>query len=92
MSYAKKNLKNVIGSLVLMAAVAVISMWQFYVYATFKDAAGRVAEGGTSHLVWSIVSATIACAIGFLVFSVFLRHDTDDELHITSPPRSRKLA
>jgi high-affinity Fe2+/Pb2+ permease len=92
MSYARKNLKNVIGSLVLVAGLAVISMWQFHRYANFQDAAGRAIEGGTSHLVWSIVFAAIACGIGFLVFSVFLRHDTDDELHITSPPRRRKLA
>jgi hypothetical protein len=25
-----------------------------------------------------------ACVASFFVFSVFLRHDTDDELHITS--------
>ena len=92
MSYARKNLKNVIGSLVLMIAIGVISMWQFYKYATFKNAAGIPVDGGTSHLVWSVVFAVLACGIGFLVFSVFLRHDTDDELHITSPPRRRKIA
>lgn len=87
MSYARKNLKNVIGSLVLVVTFAGISTWQFYKYATFANA-----EGGTSHLVWSIVLAAVACGIGFLVFSVFLQHDTDDELHITSAPRRRKAA
>ncbi|HXD34704.1 MAG TPA: hypothetical protein VN643_26535 [Pyrinomonadaceae bacterium] len=91
MSYARKNLKNVVGSLVLMSTIAAISMWQFYKYASFTNGAGA-SEGGTSHLVWSIVFAAAACGIGFLVFSVFLQHDRDDELHITSPPRRRKIA
>jgi hypothetical protein len=33
--------------------------------------------------------AIFACIAGVLVFSVFLRHDTDDELHITAPPRAK---
>jgi hypothetical protein len=34
----------------------------------------------------AIVMAVFACFIGFLVFSIFLRHDTDDDLHITFAP------
>jgi len=32
--------------------------------------------------------ALVACVAAFVVFSVFVRHDTDDELHITSTRRA----
>ncbi len=87
MSYATKNLKNVMGSIVGLIVVAAIGIWQFYAYVTFKDANGLVnAEGGAMHLLLAIMMAVFACFMGFLVFSVFLRHDSDDDLHITFAP------
>ena len=79
MSYAKKNLKNVTGSIIGVIVVAAIAIWQFYLFVTFKSL-----EGGTSHLWWAIAMAVLACTAAFLVFSIFVRHDTDDDLHITS--------
>ena len=91
MSYARKNLKNIVGAIFLMIAIASVETWQFYEYATFESVRGIVnASGGTSHLVWSILLAGVACGIGFLVFSVFLQHDTDDELHVTVSTRRRR--
>jgi hypothetical protein len=85
MSFARKNLMNISGSIIAVIAVAAISLWQFYVFVTFRDANGVVdPQGGISHLWWALVLAVIACAGGFFVFSVCLRHDRDDELHITS--------
>jgi hypothetical protein len=83
MSYARKNLKNMMGSIVGTIAVAGIAIWQFYLFVTFKSA-----EGGTSHLWWAIAMAVLACGAAFLVLSVFVRHDTDDDLHITSTRRA----
>ena len=86
MSYPRKNPKTILGAIVLMISIAALAAWQFYKYATFTDGRGILnIEGGTSHLVWAITMALFACAIGFVVFSVFLRHDSDDDLHITSP-------
>jgi apolipoprotein N-acyltransferase len=79
MSYAKKNLKNVAASIVGVIVVAAIAIWQFYLFVTFKSL-----QGGTSHLWWAIAMAVLACTAAFLVFSVFVRHDTEDDLHITS--------
>lgn len=79
MSYAKKNTKNVAGSIVGVIAVAAIAVWQFYLFVTFKNV-----EGGSGHLWFAIAMAVLACGAAFLVFSVFVRHDTDDDLHITS--------
>jgi len=85
MSFARKNLMNISGSIIAVIAVAAISLWQFYVFVTFRDANGVVdPQGGISHLWWALVLAVIACAGGFFVSSVCLRHDRDDELHITS--------
>ena len=85
MSFVRKNLTNISGSIIAVFAVAAISLWQFYVFVTFRDATGVVdPQGGISHLWWALALAVIACAGGFFVSSVFLRHDTDDELHITS--------
>ena len=87
MSYATKNLKNVMASIIGLVLVAAIGIWQFYAYVTFKDASGLAnTDGGGMHLLLAIVMAVFACFIGFLVFSVFLRHDTDDDLHITLAP------
>lgn len=84
MSFARKNFMNISGSIIAVIAVAAISLWQFYVFVTFIDANGVVdPQGGISHLWWALVLAVIACAGGFFVSSVFLRHDRDDELHIT---------
>jgi len=85
MSYARKNSAKVLGSALGVAVVAAIAMWQFYLFVTFRDAKGTIdVEGGTGHLWWAIAMAVFACIAGFFVFSVFVRHDTDDELHITS--------
>ena len=83
MSYARKNLKNVMGSIMSVVAVSAIAIWQFYLFVTFNGV-----QGGSGHLWWAIAMAVLACAAGFLVFSVFLRHDTDDDLHITSTRRA----
>jgi amino acid permease len=92
MSYVRKNKKNVFGSIVGVILVAALAVWQFYLFVTFKNASGIAdPEGGTSHLLWAIAMAVFACAAAFLVFSVFVRHDTDDELHITSAPRITRI-
>lgn len=83
MSYARKNLKNVMGSIVGVIAVGAIAVWQFYLFVTFKSV-----QSGTSHLWWAIAMAVLACGAAFLVLSVFVRHDTDDDLHITSTRRA----
>jgi hypothetical protein len=92
MSFARKNSIQVFGSIVLMTSVAAMAGWQFYRYVTFSNSSGALdIEGGSIHLLFSIALAAFACLIAFLVFSVFLRHDTDDDLHITSaPPRHLK--
>lgn len=82
MSYARKNRWNVGASIVGVIALAAVAMWQFYSFVNFNGA-----QGGSIHLVLAIVMALFACGVGFLVFSVFVRHDTDDDLHITSTGR-----
>ena len=86
MSYARKNLRNVTGSIVGVIAVAGISIWQFYLFVTFKNL-----QGGAHHLWWAIIMAVLACTAAFLVFSIFVRHDVDDDLHITSPGRQTSI-
>ena len=83
MSYASKNIKNVAGSIVGVIVVGGIAMWQFYLFVTFKSV-----QGGTGPLWWAIAMAVLASVAAFLVFSAFVRHDTDDDLHITSTRRA----
>ena len=85
MSFVRKNLTNISGSIIAVIVVTAISVWQFYLFVTFTNANGVVdLQGGISHLWWALVMALLACVGGFFVFSVFLRRDRDDELHITS--------
>lgn len=68
-----------------LAAMAAISAWQFYLFATFKNASGAVdLQGGTLHLWFAIGIAALVCVGGFFLFSKLLRYDTRSELHITS--------
>jgi len=86
MSYARKNLKNVAGAIAGIVVLAAIAAWQFYLFATFTGTAGGA--NGTSHLWWAVIMTVFACGAAFLVFSVFVQHDTDDDLHITSTRRA----
>jgi heme exporter protein D len=61
-----------------------LAVWQFYLFVVFKSSSSIAnAPGGTLHL-WSAVGITLIACISFFVFSVFLRHDWDDELDSTS--------
>ena len=85
MSYARKNSRKVFGSIAGIMGIAAIAVWQFYRFVTFTNERGALdLQGGRSHLWWAIAAAVVACVTAFFVFSVFMRHDTDDELHITS--------
>jgi hypothetical protein len=85
MSYIRKSLTNVLAAVSGVMLIAAIAIWQFYLFVTFKDAQGIMdVQGGIYHLWWAISAALVACLSGFLVFSVFLRYDRDNELHITS--------
>jgi hypothetical protein len=77
------------GAIAGVVVLAAIAVWQFYLFVTFTGTAGAGnSQGGTSHLWWAMAMTVFACGSAFLVFSVFVRHDTDDDLHITSTPRA----
>jgi hypothetical protein len=66
-------------------ALAAVAAWQFYVFATFKDASGAVdVQGGALHLWVAIGIAVVVCVGGFFLFSKVLRYDKRNEMHITS--------
>jgi hypothetical protein len=71
--------------------LAAIGIWQFYQFANFKNEQGITAGGGSVHLWWAIAMAVFACLAGVLVFSAFLHRGTEDELHITAPPRAKRF-
>jgi Kef-type K+ transport system membrane component KefB len=81
----KKSRANVLALVVGVSAFATMAVWQFYLFATFKDSQGSVAlQSGTYHFWWGLCAALVACIIGFFGFSIFLRYDKNNELHITS--------
>jgi hypothetical protein len=85
MSHIKKSGTNILAMMVGVAALAAIAVWQFYLFAKFKDSQGVLdAQGGTHHFWWGLGAALLACVIGFFAFSIFLRYDKKNELHITS--------
>jgi hypothetical protein len=68
-----------------LALLAAVAAWQFYLFATFKDASGAVdVQGGTLHLWLAIGIAAIVCVGGIFIFSKLLRYDKRNEMHITS--------
>ena len=85
MSYIKKNQTSIAAAIIAVMSFTALAIWQFYMFITFRNAQGTMSmQGGTHHLWLAFGAALIACIAGFFVFSVFLRHDKDDELHITS--------
>lgn len=85
MSRINKSTTNGLIATALVAAIAVIAAWQFYLFATFRDSRGVFdAGGGTVHLWLALGAAAVACAAGFLAFTVSVGHDEADDLHINS--------
>jgi hypothetical protein len=80
-----KSPGTILAVVIGLISIATIAIWQFYLFVTFKDSQGLVdVQGGTHHLWWAIGAALVACIAGFLVFSVFVRYDKANEMHITS--------
>lgn len=85
MSRIKKSMTNGWIATALVAAVAVLAVWQFYLFASFRNSQGAFdAGGGNVHLWLAIGAAVVACAVGFLAFSVSVVHNEADDLHINS--------
>jgi hypothetical protein len=83
--YQRKSIKSLVA-VIGLAALAAFGAWQFYLFVIFKDSEGVAdVQGGTVHLWLAIGIALIVCIAGVFVFSRFLRYDTRDEIHITSP-------
>lgn len=81
----RKSLTSVLTAVTGVIVLVAIALWQFYLFVAFRDSSGTFdLQGGRLHLWLAIGIALIACIAGFFVFSVFLRHDRNDELHITS--------
>ena len=85
MSILKKSKAGGLAAAVAVAVLVAVAAWQFYLFASFRDARGAFdAQGGTHHL-WIALGATlVACALGFVAFSVLVGYDEKDELHIST--------
>ena len=84
MTYQKNPKSNLsaIAGLILITAVA---LWQFYLFVTFRGAVDVLeVQGGRQHLWWAIGLGVIGCIAAVLYFSLFLRYDSSNEMHITS--------
>ena len=89
----RKNRKNLLTAIIVVMLIAVIAVWQFYLFVTFKNTNGIVdVQGGIQHLWWAIGFGLLGFTAAVLFFSVFMRYDSNDEMHITSPPPRRSLS
>lgn len=85
MSMGKQRRTKVLSGVIAVTSVVAVAVWQFYLFVTFRNETGVVdVQGGTFHLWLAIGLGLIACIVAFLFFSVFLRYDSSDEMHITS--------
>lgn len=85
MSNMKTKSTNVLLGVTALVLLIGIAIWQFVLFARFKNAEGLIeVDGGGHHFWWGLSAALMACVVGFFVFSVFLRYDKNDELHITT--------
>lgn len=80
----KKSSTKVLALVIGLTLMATIAIWQFYLFATFQNAQGIVdVQGGALHLWLAIGAILLACLVGFALFSVSLRRDNDEVIHIT---------
>ena len=76
-----------------VVVIALVAVWQFYAFVTFKNAAGVAdLQGGKAHLGWAIALGVIAFIGAFLILSTFMQYDRGSEMHITSPPAPKSLS
>jgi hypothetical protein len=69
-----------------LTALAALAAWQFYLFATFKDASGTVdLQGGTLHLWLALGIAVVVFVGGFFFLSRLLQNDQRNNTHINSP-------
>lgn len=88
----RNNRKSLVLAIVIVMSIAAVAVWQFYAFVTFKNGNGMLdTQGGTQHFFWAIGLGLLACVIAFLTFSIFLRYDSKDQTHITSPPSRKKV-
>ena len=70
----------IVASLIL----TIIAIWQFYLFATFRDSNGLLeSQGGYLHLWGAIFAALLALIAAFFILLALQRRDREDELHIT---------
>ena len=82
--HIRKSSTSVLTALIGVIALVMLAVWQFYLFVVFKGSSSIAnAPGGMLHL-WLAIGITLIACISFFVFSIFLRHDRDDELNITS--------
>ncbi len=85
MSRIKKSMTNGWIATAVVAAVALIAAWQFYLFASFKNSQGIFdPTGGTVHLWLALGAAAVACLAGFIAFSVSVGYNEADDMHINS--------
>lgn len=76
-----------------VVVIALVALWQFYAFVTFKNAAGVPdLQGGKAHLWWAIALGVIAFIGALLVLSTAMQYDRGSEMHITSPPAPRSVS
>jgi hypothetical protein len=81
----RKSRKNILSGGIGVMFITAVAVWQFYQFVTFQNADGiGDLQGGKHHLWWAIGLGLFAFIVAFLLFSVFLRYDRNDEMHITS--------
>jgi hypothetical protein len=82
----KKSVTKTLLAVIGLTALSAVAAWQFYLFAVFKDADGILdVQGGKLHLGLAVGIALSVCIAAIFLFSKLLRHDPQDEIHITSP-------
>ena len=85
--------KSVFGKVSGVVIIALVAIWQFYTFVTFKNAAGVAdLQGGKAHLWWAIALGVIAFIGALLILSASMQYDRGSEMHITSPPPPKSVS
>ena len=84
MNHAAKKVKGIRMFIVASLILTIIAIWQFYLFATFRDSNGLFeSQGGYLHLWGAIFAALLALIAAFFILLALQRRDREDELHIT---------
>jgi hypothetical protein len=93
MSYSRNNKTKLAAAVISIISLVAIALWQLNLFLYYRNSTGHLdMQAGINHLWLALGSAIISILTLFIVFSVLVHYDGDNERHIISRVKSWKIS